>query len=176
MNNAITTAAALAAVAAISACHNANDGANAANAAAPHSATAANMAAAPATKAKAGEGEVEVRAFLNGIYAPYATAGGKGADYDAVLEPKLAAAIRAEEGGPGADPFIDAQDWSPFRPTFENIQVKGDRATATATFSNGGTTTRIDYDLIRMPAGWRAYDVKSKDGGSLRARFIHAAG
>ncbi len=120
------------------------------------------------------QGEGEVRAFLASIYAPYASAEGSGADYERVLEPQLAAAIAAEEGGPGADPFIDAQDWMPFTPTFENVQVRGGRAVATAAFSNGGAPVRIDYQLIRTPTGWRAFDVQSANGGSLRERFLRA--
>ena len=178
MNSLITTAAALAAIAATGAACNseggANNDANQSTAAAYPSATTNGAVAAPAASGRAAEGEAEVRAFIEQIYAPYATENGESGDFEAVLEPQLAAAIAAEEGGPGADPFIDAQDWTPFRANIANIQVTGDRAAATATFSNGGESVRIEYQLIRTPAGWRAFDVGSANGGSLRERFLRA--
>jgi len=174
MNKAITTALLLT-LAATGACNRPSGGNNASNAAAGNSANAA--AAAPAAAPAAGqpaEAEAEVRAFLDSIYAPYATEGGDGADYSKVLEPQLAAALEKMEGGIDADPFIDAQDWTPFRPTYENVQMKGDRAIATAAFSNGGTATRIDYQMMRTPEGWKVYDVQSANGGSLRERIMNA--
>ena len=180
MTKLMTTAGALVLLAATAtACNSAgapnNSSGSGANITAAPSATGTSTASAPAATADARNGEAEVRAFLDRVYAPYASGGGEGADYEAVLEPQLAAAIGATEGGPGADPFIDAQDWTAFRPTYENIQVRGERATATATFSNGGTPTRIRYELLRTPAGWRAYDIQSANGGSLRQQFMRAA-
>jgi len=175
--NKMTMLAAVLAVAATGACNRQSGTANAANNAgsnAGNSAAAAAPAAAPAAAAgQPAASEAEVRAFLDSIYAPYATEGGSGADYAAVLEPQLAAALEKREGGIDADPFIDAQDWTPFRPTYENVQLKGERAIATATFSNGGTATKIDYQLMRTPAGWRVFDVQSANGGSLRERIMN---
>lgn len=173
MNKVATTALVLA-LAATGACNRQSGGAdNKANGSAAAAATS-NNAAAPSANTQAGQGEAEVRALLDSIYAPYATEEGTGAEASAVLEPQLAAALEKREGGIDADPFIDAQDWTPFRPTYENLQLKGDRAIATATFSNGGTATRIDYQLLRTPAGWRVYDVQSANGGSLRERIMNA--
>jgi hypothetical protein len=176
MKKLITTCAALVAVSVTGASCNRGGGgaesnANKGVAAAP---STNGATAAPGSSAQA-ERETEVRAFLNQIYGPYATDDIEGPDYAALLEPRLAAAIAAEETGPGADPFIDAQDWTPFRPTYENIQVKGERATATATFAQGSDRKRIDYQLVRTPAGWRVHDVQSESGGSLRERFVRTA-
>jgi hypothetical protein len=177
MNKAMTTALLLA-VAATGACNRpsgGNNAANTANAAAAAPATTNAGAAAPGAAAQAGQSEAEVRAFLDRIYAPYATDGGTGADYATILEPQLAAALEKTEGGIDADPFIDAQDWTALRPTYENVAVNGDRATATASFTNGGTATRIDYQMLRTAAGWKVYDVQSANGGSLRERIMNSA-
>lgn len=172
MNSSVTTAGALALLIAATACNSGREPDNGANAVANGAASpAAVQTAAPATPGP-NASEAEVRIFLASIYAPYATDRLGGADYETILEPQLAAAIASTEGGPGADPFIDAQDWVPFEPTYENIQLRGDRATATVRFNNGGAQTRIDYQLVRTSAGWRAYDVESADGGSLRERFM----
>jgi ABC-type transporter MlaC component len=178
MNKLITTAAALVAVAATAtACNRGaaanNSAGNSANSAAAPSATGNSTAAAPA--AQGGEAEAEVRAFLDQVYAPYASADKEGPDLATLLEPQLAAAFEKREEGIDADPLIDAQDWTPFKPTYENVQVKGDRALATATFSNGATPTRIDYQLMRSSDGWRIYDVQSANGGSLRETVMNAA-
>lgn len=174
----VTTAALVLALAAGGACNRQAGGTNTAAATAgsnTNNAAAAAPAASTTTPAAAqpAEGEAEVRAFLDRIYAPYATDSGSGADYAAVLEPQLAAVLEKRESGIDADPFIDAQDWTPFRPTYENVQLKGDRAIATAAFSNGGTATRIEYQLLRTPGGWRVYDVQSANGGSLRERIMN---
>jgi hypothetical protein len=181
MNKAATMALVLA-VAATGACNRQSGAANNAtsstggnNASATAAAPAAPNAAAPAA-AQPAAAEAEVRSLLDRIYAQYATDEGKGPEWAEVFEPQLAAAIDAEEGGPGADPFIDAQDYSPFRPTYENVQVRGDRALATAVFSNFGKAKRIDYQVIRTPAGWKVFDVQSPEGGSLRERMMKPAG
>jgi hypothetical protein len=178
MNKLIITAAALAAVAGTaSACNRGgaanNSAGNSTNKAAAPAAAGNSTAAAPA--GQSGETEAEVRAFLDQAYAPYATEDHNGPELATLLEPQLAAAFEKREEGIDVDPLIDAQDWTPFKPTYENVQVKGDRALATATFSNGGTPTRIDYQLMRTPAGWRIYDVQSANGGSLRETVMNAA-
>ena len=179
MNKLSTTAAALVLFAgATAACNRAGTADKSANATGNSASAPASMNAAgtePAAAAQNGQGEAEVRAFLDQIYAPYGTAGGEGADYDRFLDPQLAAAISATEGGVEADPFIDAQDWTPFKPAYEKIQVQGDRAIATATFTNGDAATRVDYQLMRTPNGWRVYDIQNAAGASLRERFLNAA-
>lgn len=179
MNKAVTMALVLA-VAATGACNRQSGGAN--NAAAGTGGNNANAAAAPAaTNAAApaagqpAAGEAEVRALLDRIYAQYATDQGEGPEWAEVFEPQLAAAINAEEGGPGADPFIDAQDYSPFRPTYEGVRIEGDRAQATAVFNNFGKSRRMEYQLTRTPAGWRVFDVRGPEGGSVRERMMKPA-
>jgi hypothetical protein len=180
MNKTMTVALVLA-VATVGACNRQSGGANNAasnaggnNANAAAAAPAAPAAAAPAAGQPAA-GEAEVRALLDRISAQYATDQGDGPEWAEVFEPQLAAAINAEEGGPGADPFIDAQDYSPFRATYEGVQVRGDRALATAVFASFGKQKRIDYQLIRTPAGWKVFDVQSAEGGSLRERMMRPA-
>lgn len=172
--NKVMTATLLLTVAATGACNRQSGAAN--NAAGNAGANSANAAAAaPAATPAAAQpaaGEAEVRALLDRIYAQYATDNGEGPAWEEVLEPQLAAAVSAEEGGPGADPFIDAQDYSPFRPTYEGVEVRGDRAIATAVFNNFGKPTRIDYQMIRTSGGWKVHDVQSKEGGSLRERMM----
>lgn len=141
-----------------------NNAAAAANAAAP-----TNVAAANAAQPAAATSEAEVRAFLDHLYAPYAAAEGQSPAWDAIFEPGLAASIGDEEGEPETDPLIEAQDYTPFRPTIEAVAVNGDRAVATATFTNGGEATEQKFELIRTPAGWRVYDIRSSRG-SLRER------
>jgi hypothetical protein len=176
MNKLITTAAALAVVAATgSACArsgSANNSAAANNAAAPSA--PANSAAPAAGTAQTAGTEAEVRTFLDGVYAPYAAENATGPDLGPLLEPQLAEAYAKMDEGIDADPLIDAQDWTPFKPTYEKVMVKGDRAIATATFSNGGSATRIEHQLMRTPAGWRIYDIQNASGGSFRETVMNA--
>lgn len=173
----VTTVALVLAAAATSACNRQSGGSN--TAASNASANSTNSAAAaPATPADAtaaaqpAAGEAEVRAFLDRVYAPYAIENGTGGDLAANLEPELAAALQKRESGIDVDPVIDAQDWTAFRPTYENVQLKGDRAVATASFNNG-EATRIDYQLLRTAAGWKIYDIQSANGGSFRERIMN---
>lgn len=171
---AIYTAAALLALAAAPACS--RDGAKH-NAAGNGSATAAYKTEAPAAQPAASPtsaaAEAEVRALLDRIYAPYASDNGDSVAWADAFEPKLAAAIGDEEGEPGADPFIDGQDYSPFRPTYEGIQIDGDRALAVARFTLFGEPRRMEYQLVRTPAGWRVHDIRSGTG-SVRERHLGA--
>jgi hypothetical protein len=177
MNKLITTAAALAIIAATgSACARSGSANNsaAANTTTAPSATANSAAPAAAGTAQTAGAEAEVRAFLDGVYAPYAAENGTGPDLGPLLEPQLAEAYAKMDEGIDADPLIDAQDWTPFKPTYEEVMVKGDRAIATVTFSNGGTVTKIAHQLMRTPDGWRIYDVQNASGGSLRERVMNA--
>jgi hypothetical protein len=90
-------------------------------AASPNNTANSNSAATASPSAAASE--TEVREFLDDIYAPYAVEGGETGDWESVLEPELAAAVATEEGRPDANPFIDAQDWTPFRARYDNITV-----------------------------------------------------
>ena len=177
MNKLITTVAALAVVAATgSACARSGSANNsaAANTAAAPSATANSAAPAAAGTAQTAGTEAEVRTFLDGVYAPYAAENGTGPDLGPLLEPQLAEAYAKMDEGIDADPLIDAQDWTAFKPTYEQVTVKGDRAVAIVTFSNGGSTTRIEHQLMRTPAGWRIYDLQNASGGSFRETVMNA--
>ena len=166
------TAAAMVALAGMTVACNRSGGANTANAGEANGAATQNAAAAPAAGSQAAAAaEAEVRALLDQIYAPYAGEEMTGRDIEVFFTPELVRAIGAEEGGIDADPFIDAQDWAPFRPNIQQVTVKGDdRAEASVNFTSMGTSKTLVYQLVRMPAGWKVADIRS-GRGSLRTRF-----
>lgn len=143
---------------------NANNGAGA-----PNGANAS--AAAGNAQQGAAAGEAEVRALLDRIYAPYASDDARDIDIAGFMEPQLAQAMARSEEGPNADPFIAAQDYSAFRPTYEGISVNGDRAQATAAFTNMGNQTRVEYHLVRAGGDWKIADIRSANGGSFRSQY-----
>ena len=114
--------------------------------------------------------ERDIRALLDQIYAPYASDNAPGREIGSFMEPQLAAAMAAEENGPNADPFIDAQDYAPFRPDVGAIRVDGDRAEATVRFTSLSERT-IAYRFLRTPGGWKVADIRGPNGGSLRAQY-----
>lgn len=126
---------------------------------------------AAGTRQASASAEAEVRGLLDRIYAPYATDDARDIDIASFMEPQLAAAMSRTEGGVDADPFIDAQDYAAFRPTYEGVAVNGDRAEATASFNNMGNQTRVNYQLVRTPDGWKVADIRSAGGGSFRSQY-----
>ena len=114
--------------------------------------------------------ERDIRDLLDQIYAPYASDNAPGREIGSFMEPQLAAAMAAEENGPNADPFIDAQDYAPFRPDVSAIRVDGDRAEATVRINSLGERT-IAYRFLRTPGGWKVADIRGPTGGSLRAQY-----
>lgn len=173
MNKLATAAALFALASGASACNRQGGDAaarsDAANAAAEAQAAGANAAIA-ARQAEAA-GEAEVRSLLDRIYAPYATDEARDIDMAGLMEPQLAAAMSRSQEGVNADPFIDAQDYSAFRPTYEGVSVSGDRAEATASFSNMGRPTRITYQFVFTGGGWKIADIRSAGGGSFRSHY-----
>lgn len=166
----IATAALLVALIGAAACSRGGGG-NSANAAKGNGSAAHNSASAPANAQAAAAAEAEVRALLDRIYAPYATDNARDIDIAGFMEPQLAAAMGRAEEGVDADPFIDAQDYSAFRPTYEGVTVNGDRAQATASFSNMGNPTRIQYQLVRTGGAWKIADIRGAQGGSFRSHY-----
>ena len=172
MKKLVTATALIAAISMASACNRQGGSANnaaGANGTAAAAGTSSTAAAGGAQQASAGE--AEVRAVLDRIYAPYATDDARDIDIASFMEPQLAAAMNSRQEGVNADPFIDAQDYSAFRPTYEGVTVTGDRAQATASFNNMGNPTRVDYQFVRTPGGWKVADIRSAEGGSFRSQY-----
>jgi len=140
-----------------------NAGAGAGAGAGAANASAQANAAAPAQPSQGAAAEAEVRALLDQIYAPYATDDAPGREIASFMEPSLAGAMTASEQGIDVDPFIDAQDYEPFKPSYEAIKVTGDRAEAAVRINSLGERT-IDYRLVRTPGGWKIADIRSANG------------
>jgi hypothetical protein len=169
----LLTATAMIALAATAAC-NRSGGSNNVNASQSNGAAAtspANSAGANAAAPSAATGEAEVRALLDQIYAPYANEDMPGRDIEVFFAPEIVKAITAEEGGIDVDPFIDAQDWAPFRPNIQRVTMSGnDRAEASVNFTSMGTSKTLIYQLVRTAAGWKVADIRSGTG-NLRSKF-----
>jgi hypothetical protein len=148
------------------ACSRGSGGNEAGNSAAP--APAATAASANATAPASTEREV--RALLDEIYGPYASANAPGRDIGRFMEPQLADAMRRSQDGPDADPFLDAQDYAPFRPEIGPIRIAGDRAETDVRVRSLGERT-IHYAFVRSAAGWKIADIRGPTSGSLRAHY-----
>lgn len=175
MNRMMTGALMVGAALAAAGCNRGDKAANQANVAAPNASAGVTNAAQPAAPAATAQ-EGEVRAFLDQVYASYARDGLDSLPWAQTFEPQMAAALDTEEGAPNVDPYTGAQDSSPFRPTYENIRINGDRAEATARFTSMNAPTEINYQLMRTPAGWRIYDIRTAQQPSLRAVTLRPAG
>ena len=131
---------------------------------------AANVARAEQAEAERRAAEADIRALLDQIYAPYASDNAPGREISGFMEPALADAMRHSEDGPDADPFIDAQDYEPFRPNVVSIRVTGASAEAAVRINSLGERT-INYRFVRTAGGWKIADIRGPDGGSLRAQY-----
>jgi hypothetical protein len=169
MNKAMMLCALLGTVAMVAACNRQSAANDSANAAAANDSSQA--AAAGGDQQASAEREAELRALLDRIYAPYAADDARDIDIASYMEPQLAKAMAEREEGVDADPFIDAQDYAPFRPTYEAVRVDGDRAEATASFNNMGNQTRVTYQFVRTGDGWKIADIRSAEGGSFRSQY-----
>ena len=114
------------------------------------------------------------RAFIAAIYAAYNGKNSKGvrltgeAALRRYFEPSLATMIVKDEQAAArrkdvptldGDPFVDGQDWEISAVTIAMSDVTDTSATATATFNNAGTPTKVVYDLVRINDGWRIRDI-----------------
>ncbi len=133
-------------------------------------ATAANQSAAAPAASRDAAGQVEVRAFLDQIYSPYASDEAPGREIASFMEPELAARLNASEEGINADPFIDAQDYEPFKPNYQSVRVSGDRAEAVVRINSLGERT-LSYKFVRTAGGWKIADINSPESGSLREAY-----
>lgn len=154
------------ALAGTAACNRSGGSANTANAASP----AKPNAAAPAAPTDAAAAERDIRALLAEIYAPYASDNAPGREIAGFMEPQLAQAMAADENGIDADPFIDAQDYSPFKPNIQRVSVTGERAEASVNFTSLGSSKTLIYHLVRTPGGWKIADIRS-GSGTLRSQY-----
>jgi hypothetical protein len=154
----------LLALAGTAACNRSGGGANAANAA------KGNESAAPAAATDNAAAERDIRALLGEVYAPYASDNAPGGDIARFMEPQLAQAMTADENGIDVDPFIDAQDYSPFKATIQRVSVTGERAEASVGFASFGKSKTLIYDLVRTPGGWKIADIRS-GSGTLRSQY-----
>lgn len=173
MNKVMMAGALVALLAAASACNrgagNAATGANAStNATATTNGT--NQASAGGAAQASAAAESEVRTLLDEIYAPYATDDAPGRDIGVMMEPQLAQKLAQSEEGIDVDPFIDAQDYAPFRPEYQSVRVNGDRAEAVVRINSLGQRT-INYVFVRTPGGWKIADVGTARTGTLRGRY-----
>jgi hypothetical protein len=130
------------------------------------------------------------QAFIAAIYTAYKGKNSKGAslDGDAALrryfEPSLAAMIAKDEQAAArrkdvptldGDPFVDGQDWEISAVNIAMTNVADTSATATATFNNAGTPTKVVYDMVRINGDWRIRDITwSHDGKpeTLRGLYV----
>ena len=129
-------------------------------------------------------------AFIAAIYAAYKGKNSKGVriDSEAALrryfEPSLATMIAKDEQAAArrkdvptldGDPFVDGQDWEISAVTIAMTNVTDTSATATATFNNAGTPTKVVYDLIRINNDWRIHDITwLHDGKPETLRSLYA--
>jgi Protein of unknown function (DUF3828) len=130
------------------------------------------------------------QAFIAAIYAAYKGKNSKGVrlDGDTALrryfEPSLAAMILKDEQAAArrkdvptldGDPFVGGQDWEISAVNIAMTNVADTSATATATFNNAGTPTKVVYDLVRINNDWRIRDITwSYDGKpeTLRSLYV----
>ncbi len=145
-------------------------------------------------------GRAQARAFLESIYAPYATDGNIG-DFaqrpERYFEPELARAVQAlrdemdklgksdaslaeaEASDAWAvmwDPLCQCMDTEPFDVTIEEFVGSGDSYSADVHFStsNSNGDIRQTIRLVRTTLGWRVADIV-RDENSFREKILQAA-
>jgi Protein of unknown function (DUF3828) len=114
------------------------------------------------------------QAFIAAIYTAYKGKNSKGVNLDGeaalrrYFEPALAAMIVKDEQAAArrkdvptldGDPFVDGQDWEISAVNIAMTNVTDASATATATFNNAGTPTKVVYDMVRINNDWRIRDI-----------------
>jgi opacity protein-like surface antigen len=139
-------------------------------------------AAAPAQAAASGPDAAAITAFLNGIYAHYRSSKMDWTAYmapndAAVFDPALVTALRADQQAnqtedstyAGVDIFCLCQEHSTLKVTIVVDSVTGAQAKAHATVSDTmGGPRSLRFDLVKVGAAWRVYDVFSGDSKGLR--------
>ena len=138
--------------------------------------------------ARADDGSAQ--AFIAAIYAAYKGKNTKGVrlNGEAALrryfEPSLATLIVKDEQAAArrkdvptldGDPFVDGQDWEIAAVAIAMSNVTDTSATATATFDNAGTPTKVVYDMVRTNGDWRIRDITWQHDGkpeTLRSLYV----
>jgi hypothetical protein len=149
---------------------------------------AAAACAAFASPGHADDGSAQ--AFVTAIYAAYKGKSSKGVNLDGnvalrrYFEPSLAAIISKDDQAAArhndvptleGDPFVDGQDWEIATVNIAMTNVTDTSATATATFDNAGTPTKVAYDLVRINSDWRIHDITWLHDGkpeTLRSLYV----
>jgi phosphate-selective porin len=178
-----STGLALAALLAIGGCQKAATGANAA----ANTAVATPVNAEPiATNSPPVEAtaDADVKAFLGGIYAHYKSSKNNtfqpfeknakevlDADTIALLDADNKA-LKGEVGVMDGDPLCDCQDFESITAaiTVESATPTEAKAGAmlTDTMEKTAAPTKLSFDLVKTPDGWRIHDIGDKDQPSLR--------
>ncbi|HVN01997.1 MAG TPA: hypothetical protein VMT68_17490 [Caulobacteraceae bacterium] len=162
---------------------------------APAANSAAQSATAPATAQSADA--ADVKSFLAGLYAHYATpatdtgpswapleVGDKGNGKD-VLDPELVTLMQAydksqsgDEVGPiDGDWICDCQDWEKITATITVDEATATTAKAHSDFTDTaepGKTKHVTFELAKTAAGWRIHDMGTAEDASLRAVLTKA--
>jgi Protein of unknown function (DUF3828) len=129
-------------------------------------------------------------AFVTAIYAAYKGKNSKGVRLDnetalrRYFEPSLATLIATDEKGAArrhdvptldGDPFVGGQDWEIGAVNIAMTNVGANAATATATFNNAGSPTKVVYDLVKNNNDWRIHDITwLYDGKPQTLRGLYA--
>lgn len=132
------------------------------------------------------------KAFVAWVYSHYPKSGQAnqfdplGSEATKIFHPSLMELIRADaqvgdDQAPDldGDPLCDCQNNGGLIFTVSSVRTSEfSRATATVVRRDMGDTEggeTITLDLAQMDAGWRVYDIKTKDTPSLRLYLIKAA-
>jgi hypothetical protein len=138
--------------------------------------------------ARADDGSAQ--AFITAIYSAYKGKDSKGVNLDGeaalrrYFEPSLATMIAKDEQAAtrrkdvptlDGDPFVAGQDWEISTVNIAMGNVTDTSATATATFDNAGSPTKVVYDMVRINNDWRIRDITWEYNGkpeTLRSLYV----
>ena len=117
--------------------------------------------------------------FLQKIYATYKAKGHpigvEGPKAETILEASLATLLKTDQkladgevGAIDSDPICACQDYD-IRSVSVTVTPNGTgKAKATASFSNLGSATKVELDLVVVGGGWRIFDIHEEGMDSLR--------
>ncbi len=126
--------------------------------------------------------EASARAFVQKLYSKHA--GAEGAVYDAGLLALIKKDRRLAHGEVGAldfDPVCQCQDDGGMKSEILDVHATAKSAVVhvrlTFTEAQPVEVIPVEFDLVRVAAGWRVHDIKSKTTPSLVAYMrAHAGG
>lgn len=123
------------------------------------------------------------RAFLQRLYAAYAT-GGKGNDFAypearAIVDDSLLSLLRrdrmmskGEVGALDGDPICQCQDWERFKVLSMQVEMNGaNRARGDVTFTTApkSAAEAVHFDLVRENGTWKIHDLSWRGTPSFQA-------